>query len=504
MPALSRRQPSLDLRKAAFSSASSSARASFESNDGAERVWAFKQASLAGRTEEMDLPRSKLSSLPSRQQKKTGNALSLQIKAELHDSYQSSEEEASPNPEEDWDSDVSTDGEFYDSRDETVTPLGSSLEAKPIVAGEYRFELAKEWEYLLNEEEVITCHTAQEIRLPITCWHKPNMIDIPPPSFRLKKSMISMHRQHHTCPAPKTATMPMPRPARKESLRGARPETWHSQAPKVKSYNTEDEVSSESDTEDTSFNSNTATTVSPLSASPASSTYSTDMDTALEAFTIRTIKPSSINFASLALAKEIDSGNNNNSNLSSPSSYYSQSPTATTSSAPVSPAYTTTTKPSTSTHQPTPLRANFSTSTPISPPLSRPPPIPQPHSVPLVLDHQNRTLKHKSSSTWKTVTKNISRARKATLANANYNAANYYNYSYNTDDAINSAGGAVRGDPFVNSTIASSSPGNERPALPTASKTAPSLGGGVGRPKMVARGAAEREEFVLPDFVLVH
>ena len=108
MPVLSRRQPSLDLRKAA------SARDSMESNHGSkDRLW-WVNDDFEKPTKEADFPSNKPSSLASQQ--KSMNNLRLKTEPELHDHYQSSEESASPSPDE-YQSD-SNDGSVLGNEDQ--------------------------------------------------------------------------------------------------------------------------------------------------------------------------------------------------------------------------------------------------------------------------------------------------------------------------------------------------------------------------------------------------
>ncbi|KAL9116486.1 MAG: hypothetical protein Q9187_006990 [Circinaria calcarea] len=99
MPVLNRRQPSLDLRKAA------SARTSMDSDDSRkEALWIVREnVEKSERPQrERDFPTSKASALPSRP--RSSHNLRLTTKVDLHDKYQSDEEEASPSPDDDSDS----------------------------------------------------------------------------------------------------------------------------------------------------------------------------------------------------------------------------------------------------------------------------------------------------------------------------------------------------------------------------------------------------------------
>ena len=99
MPVLNRRQPSLDLRKAA------SARTSMDSEDSRkEALWIVREKveKVEKPQQERDFSTSKTSALQSRP--RSSYNLRLTTKADLHDKYQSDEEEASPSPDDDSDS----------------------------------------------------------------------------------------------------------------------------------------------------------------------------------------------------------------------------------------------------------------------------------------------------------------------------------------------------------------------------------------------------------------
>ena len=105
MPILNRRQPSLDLRKTA------NARDSTDSNQSSkERLW-WASDELERPTKDVHYSSTKLS-------KKSVNNLRLKTEPELHDHYQSSEESASPSPD-DYQSDSNDDSILEnDNRDE--------------------------------------------------------------------------------------------------------------------------------------------------------------------------------------------------------------------------------------------------------------------------------------------------------------------------------------------------------------------------------------------------
>ena len=90
MPALVRRRPSLDLRKAAKAAEDAS---KFNSD-----TFLFEDSSSQRSDTEMDIPRHKLANLPSRQ--KSRHQLRLATSSPvLHQQYQSDEEQPSPTPE---------------------------------------------------------------------------------------------------------------------------------------------------------------------------------------------------------------------------------------------------------------------------------------------------------------------------------------------------------------------------------------------------------------------
>ena len=399
MPSLSRRQPSLNLRKSALSSsAASSTRSSFESNESAfDRFWTVKAAV----SEDMDFPASKLSSLPSRQ-KKASNSLGLSIKPELHDIYQSSEEEASPNPEEvDWTS----------STDEEVDNLEALETSKPehcshpliTLDGACDSEISSPGGF---DDEVFNYHTAYAVRLPITTWHKPRLIDIPPPTLRLKRSNANNRKSA----GPHSARLQ--HPLRKQSL-----------TPQALA----DVPGLEPDTDESN------------KVSAPSSTYSEDFASDQPITPLTSIHPS------MAPTKE----------ASSLSGYTSLLPPLEDAPIPGTPRKSSAKPP------PQPIKA---VSTPIP------------------------TLRKKESSTWKSMTESITRARKATVSGIVSPDLGYY-------------------APSIPRSKTGSDIGINKPSVSKYSTQPSQITQQFGeskRPKMkmVPRGASERQESVVLDFLL--
>ena len=399
MPSLSRRQPSLNLRKSALSSsAASSTRSSFDSNESAfDRFWTVKAAS----SEEMDFPANKLSSLPSRQ-KKASNNLGLSIKPELHDVYQSSEEEASPNPEEmDWTS--STD----DDVDDVEAPETSKPEqcSHPVIAldGVCDMDMPNLDGF---DDEAFTCHIAFAVVLPITTWAKPRLIDIPPPTLRLKRSNANNRKSA----GPYSARLQ--RPLRKQSL-----------TPQALA----DVPGLDPDTDESN------------KVSAPSSTYSEDFASDQPITPLTSIHPS------MVPTKEAPS----------PSGYTSLLP---------------------------PLEDSPIIATP-----RRSSPKPPPHPVKSI-SAPVHTLRKKESSTWKSVTESITRARKATVSGLVSPDQGHYT-------------------PSIPRSKTGSDIGINKPSVSKYSAHSSQIAQQFGeskklKMKMVPRGASERQESVVLDFLL--
>ena len=438
MPSLSHRQPTFNLRKSALGgSAASSTRTSFDSNDSSiDRFWAVKGAS----SEDMDLPIKKLSTRSSRQKKQSNN-LGLSIKPDLHDIYQSSEEEASPNPEEvDWTSSAEDDVEDEEAL-ETSRPHHSS---EPIITLNSAFDTDPS-DYPLDDE-ICTCHIAFAVSLPIVTWAKPRLIDIPAPTLRLKRSKATNRKSL----GPHSARLT--RQARKESL-----------APQALT----DIPALDPDMDET--------VLTP------SSTYSEHFGSEQQSSTPMTsIHPT----------------------LRSPQQQTSIQTTYTSLLPPLEASPVSAAPPP---RRPSPKP----TPTPTTPaPAPTPTPTPRAKAVHSIsAPPQTLTLRKKESSTWKSVATSISRARKATVSGlaSSPTHEDLGHYSPSIPRSKTGAEGGSSGVMPIGNVLAFS-PAMPVPAVQpaTAATSSSAAGGGSKKPgmkKMVPRGAAERQESVLLDFL---
>ena len=217
MPVLNRRQPSLDLRKHANAHNRADSRSSSDSTESSgDTFWQTKEK-FESAQEEMDLPAGKLASLPSRQKMK--NNLLLTTSAELHETYQSSEEEASPSLE-----DYASDND--DLLEETVS--------EPIADETYD---PAELERQLETADSIIFSSAIATAMPLIPVGRPKLIQISnvaPIQKRKRPSAPSnlkcSHRRLSSVDEDFPFTVPKPikasTPARKESTQLNPPETW--------------------------------------------------------------------------------------------------------------------------------------------------------------------------------------------------------------------------------------------------------------------------------------
>lgn len=169
MPTLSRRQPSLDLRSSARNSVESTN--SYTGNE--QKLWVLDEEGER-HLPEMNMPKAKMATLPPRKQ--SSRNLYLTTKAELHEQrYQSSEEEASPSPDE------------YDTGDECGldSQRGSMCE-------KFAFE-----DMVKDDDEVPVVCTARMVTIRVV---RPKLIAISPNLQKRKRPSTNVDpRERLTC-----------------------------------------------------------------------------------------------------------------------------------------------------------------------------------------------------------------------------------------------------------------------------------------------------------------